>query len=193
VLEGHSHNLSAVCFHPELPILVTAAEDGSVRLWHALTVREEEKKRGARVGFFRGRHFFSASCLLVSSAPFCFVRAPRPTMTGDMSARRTNKAPFATHARARANETKPEHQIKTRNEPKKTSKKINKKLSSVAPRKHAVAWPRARVEPLRLARQQRSGRGLRRGRGGAQGARGLPFMLVAVLLSQGAERARKRE
>jgi coatomer subunit beta' len=41
VLEGHSHNLSAVAFHPELPILITGSEDGAVRLWHSTTYRLE--------------------------------------------------------------------------------------------------------------------------------------------------------
>jgi len=38
-LEGHTHNVSAVCFHPELPIILTGSEDGSVRIWHATTYR----------------------------------------------------------------------------------------------------------------------------------------------------------
>uniref|UniRef100_A0A914LN27 Coatomer subunit beta' n=1 Tax=Meloidogyne incognita TaxID=6306 RepID=A0A914LN27_MELIC len=40
-LEGHSHNVSAVCFHPELPIIVTGSEDATVRIWHANTNRLE--------------------------------------------------------------------------------------------------------------------------------------------------------
>lgn len=31
VLEGHTHNVSAVLFHPRLPILVSGSEDGTVR------------------------------------------------------------------------------------------------------------------------------------------------------------------
>uniref|UniRef100_A0A804NYF5 Coatomer subunit beta'-3 n=1 Tax=Zea mays TaxID=4577 RepID=A0A804NYF5_MAIZE len=27
-LEGHTHNISAICFHPELPIIITGSEDG---------------------------------------------------------------------------------------------------------------------------------------------------------------------
>ncbi|CAN6293520.1 unnamed protein product [Urochloa humidicola] len=38
-LEGHAHNVSAVCFHPELPIIMTGSEDGTVRLWHSTTYR----------------------------------------------------------------------------------------------------------------------------------------------------------
>ncbi|KNA15992.1 hypothetical protein SOVF_093220 [Spinacia oleracea] len=40
-LEGHTHNVSAVCFHPELPIIITGSEDGTVRIWHSTTYRLE--------------------------------------------------------------------------------------------------------------------------------------------------------
>ncbi|KAI5721612.1 hypothetical protein M8J77_022922 [Diaphorina citri] len=40
-LEGHGQNISAVCFHPELPIVITGSEDGSVRVWHSGTHRLE--------------------------------------------------------------------------------------------------------------------------------------------------------
>jgi len=40
-LEGHAQNISAVCFHPELPIIMTGSEDGTVRIWHANTYRLE--------------------------------------------------------------------------------------------------------------------------------------------------------
>ena len=38
-LEGHEHNVTAVCVHPELPIIITASEDGNVHIWHATTFR----------------------------------------------------------------------------------------------------------------------------------------------------------
>lgn len=38
-LEGHTHNVSAACFHPELPIIFTGSEDGTVRIWHSTTYR----------------------------------------------------------------------------------------------------------------------------------------------------------
>lgn len=41
VLIAHMQNVSAVSFHPELPILLTGAEDGTVRIWHAGTYRLE--------------------------------------------------------------------------------------------------------------------------------------------------------
>eukprot|EP00775_Hariotina_reticulata_P003983 gene3983-4236_t len=40
-LEGHTHNISAVAFHPELPVILSASEDGSIRMWHATTYRLE--------------------------------------------------------------------------------------------------------------------------------------------------------
>lgn len=37
------YNLFAVlvCFHPELPIVLTGSEDGTVRIWHSGTYRLE--------------------------------------------------------------------------------------------------------------------------------------------------------
>ncbi len=34
-------NIAAVCFHPELPVILTGSEDGTVRVWHANTYRLE--------------------------------------------------------------------------------------------------------------------------------------------------------
>jgi coatomer subunit beta' len=40
-LEGHSHNVCAVLFHPKLPLIASASEDGTVRLWSSTTYRAE--------------------------------------------------------------------------------------------------------------------------------------------------------
>lgn len=40
-LEGHASNVSSVCFHPELPIILTGSEDGTVKIWHLNTYRLE--------------------------------------------------------------------------------------------------------------------------------------------------------
>ncbi|KFM23874.1 Coatomer subunit beta'-1 [Auxenochlorella protothecoides] len=40
-LDGHAHNITAVGFHPELPLLLTGSEDGSVKAWHSTTYRLE--------------------------------------------------------------------------------------------------------------------------------------------------------
>ena len=40
-LEGHSNNVSSISFHPQLPIIITGSEDGTVRLWHSTTYRLE--------------------------------------------------------------------------------------------------------------------------------------------------------
>ncbi|KAG5388952.1 hypothetical protein IGI04_030493 [Brassica rapa subsp. trilocularis] len=37
-LGGLTHNVSAVCFQPELPIIPTGFEDGTVRIWHPMTL-----------------------------------------------------------------------------------------------------------------------------------------------------------
>eukprot|EP00804_Cyclotella_cryptica_P030470 CCRYP_008550-RA/>CCRYP_008550-RA protein AED:0.04 eAED:0.04 QI:185/0/0.5/1/0/0/2/71/976 len=40
-LEGHSHNVCSVMFHPKLPLICSASEDGTVRLWQSTTYRAE--------------------------------------------------------------------------------------------------------------------------------------------------------
>ncbi|CAF1533857.1 unnamed protein product, partial [Adineta ricciae] len=40
-LEGHSQNVGCVSFHPELPIVLSGSEDGTVKLWHSNTYRLE--------------------------------------------------------------------------------------------------------------------------------------------------------
>ncbi|KAM3875283.1 coatomer subunit beta'-like [Diretmus argenteus] len=40
-LEGHAQNVTCVSFHPELPIILTGSEDGTVRIWHSNTYRLE--------------------------------------------------------------------------------------------------------------------------------------------------------
>lgn len=39
--DGHSDNLAYVLYHPRLPLIISASEDGAVRLWHANTYRAE--------------------------------------------------------------------------------------------------------------------------------------------------------
>ena len=40
-LEGHTNNVCAVMFHPKLPIIASASEDGTVRMWQSTTYRAE--------------------------------------------------------------------------------------------------------------------------------------------------------
>jgi len=40
-LEGHTHNVCSVLFHPKLPLIASASEDGTVRLWQSTTYRHE--------------------------------------------------------------------------------------------------------------------------------------------------------
>lgn len=41
VLEGHTNNVSAVMFHPQLPFLLSVGEDATLRIWNAQTFRPE--------------------------------------------------------------------------------------------------------------------------------------------------------
>eukprot|EP00761_Pharyngomonas_kirbyi_P013320 gb/GECH01013348.1/.p1 GENE.gb/GECH01013348.1/~~gb/GECH01013348.1/.p1 ORF type:complete len:859 (+),score=194.26 gb/GECH01013348.1/:1-2577(+) len=36
-LDLHEHNVSVACFHPHMPIILTGAEDGKLRVWNAIT------------------------------------------------------------------------------------------------------------------------------------------------------------
>jgi len=40
-LDGHSHNICSVLFHPKLPLICSASEDGTIRLWQSTTYRAE--------------------------------------------------------------------------------------------------------------------------------------------------------
>lgn len=40
-MDGHTHNVATVCCHPELPIILSGSEDGTVKIWHATTYRLE--------------------------------------------------------------------------------------------------------------------------------------------------------
>lgn len=40
-LQGHSQNVSSIVFHPRLPVLLSASEDGTVRVWGTSTFRCE--------------------------------------------------------------------------------------------------------------------------------------------------------
>eukprot|EP01106_Pelomyxa_sp_JSP_P004712 TRINITY_DN174_c0_g1_i6.p1 TRINITY_DN174_c0_g1~~TRINITY_DN174_c0_g1_i6.p1 ORF type:complete len:187 (+),score=66.60 TRINITY_DN174_c0_g1_i6:259-819(+) len=41
-LEGHTGNVSSVCYHPELPLLLSASEDGSICMWATPTHRPDK-------------------------------------------------------------------------------------------------------------------------------------------------------
>jgi coatomer subunit beta' len=42
-LEGHTHNVSALCVHPQFPVIITGSEDESVRIWQAKDCNFEKK------------------------------------------------------------------------------------------------------------------------------------------------------
>lgn len=58
-LEGHTQNVCVACFHPELPVILTGSEDGTVRIWHANTYRLENTlnygfERVWTIGYMKG-------------------------------------------------------------------------------------------------------------------------------------------
>ncbi len=58
-MEGHSQNVTVSCFHPELPIIITGSEDGTVRIWHSTTFRLESTlnygmERVWAIGYMKG-------------------------------------------------------------------------------------------------------------------------------------------
>ncbi len=42
--EGHEENVSALCFHPELPILISGAEDRTCKFWNINTFKLEDSR-----------------------------------------------------------------------------------------------------------------------------------------------------
>lgn len=40
-MEGHTNNVSFAVFHPNLPIIISGSEDGTVKIWNAGTYRVE--------------------------------------------------------------------------------------------------------------------------------------------------------
>ena len=41
-LTGHTDNITSVSFHPELPLILTASEDGTIRSWNIHTLSLEK-------------------------------------------------------------------------------------------------------------------------------------------------------
>eukprot|EP01130_Rhizamoeba_saxonica_P017463 TRINITY_DN8476_c0_g1_i1.p1 TRINITY_DN8476_c0_g1~~TRINITY_DN8476_c0_g1_i1.p1 ORF type:complete len:927 (+),score=232.91 TRINITY_DN8476_c0_g1_i1:281-3061(+) len=41
-LTGHTKNITYVAFHPSLPLIITAAEDGEIRIYNAITFKHEQ-------------------------------------------------------------------------------------------------------------------------------------------------------
>ena len=39
--KGHTDNVSAVSFHPDLPIIMSAGEDNIINIWNAITFKHE--------------------------------------------------------------------------------------------------------------------------------------------------------
>ena len=43
-LEGHEENISTICFHPELPIVISGSEDFTCKFWNVNTFKLEDSK-----------------------------------------------------------------------------------------------------------------------------------------------------
>lgn len=59
-LEGHTSNVSFAIYHPELPVIISGSEDGTVKIWHANTYRLEQSlnyglERAWCVSYQRGK------------------------------------------------------------------------------------------------------------------------------------------
>ena len=74
-LDGHGHNISSVAFHPELPLVITASEDGTVKMWHSTTYRLESTlnygmERAWAIATIRGSNSvafgYDEGCVMIS-------------------------------------------------------------------------------------------------------------------------------
>jgi coatomer subunit beta' len=59
-LEGHTSNVSFACYHPELPVIISGSEDGTIKLWHSSTYKLEQSlnyslERAWCVSYLRGK------------------------------------------------------------------------------------------------------------------------------------------
>lgn len=74
ILEGHTSNVSFAVFHPEIPVIISGSEDGTVKVWHSGTYRLEQTlsyglERAWCVGVLRGRNDvcmgFDEGCVVI--------------------------------------------------------------------------------------------------------------------------------
>ena len=68
--------MSAVCFHPELPVILTGSEDGSVKIWHSTTYRLENTlnyglERLWALGACRGSNLCAPCCCVLRTMSAC--------------------------------------------------------------------------------------------------------------------------
>ncbi|CAL5199863.1 unnamed protein product [Lathyrus oleraceus] len=66
-LEGHKNNVTAICAHPEIPIIVTASEDFTVKIWNDATFRLETSldfglERVWSIGYKKGSSQLAFGC-----------------------------------------------------------------------------------------------------------------------------------
>ncbi|CCG82449.1 putative COPI vesicle coat beta' subunit [Taphrina deformans PYCC 5710] len=74
ILEGHTSNVSFAVFHPEIPVIISGSEDGTIKIWHSGTYRLEQTlsyglERAWCVGVLKGRNDvcmgFDEGCVVI--------------------------------------------------------------------------------------------------------------------------------
>ncbi|CAK8535759.1 unnamed protein product [Lathyrus sativus] len=66
-LEGHKNNVTAICAHPEIPIIITASEDSTVKIWDIVSYRLETSlefglERVWSIGYKKGSSQVAFGC-----------------------------------------------------------------------------------------------------------------------------------
>lgn len=74
ILEGHTSNVSFAVFHPEIPVIISGSEDGTIKIWHSGTYRLEQTlsyglERAWCVNVLKGRNDvcmgFDEGCVVI--------------------------------------------------------------------------------------------------------------------------------
>ncbi|CAI8611878.1 unnamed protein product [Vicia faba] len=66
-LEGHKNNVTTICVHPEIPIIFTASEDSTVKIWDVVSYRLETSlefglERVWSIGYKKGSSKIAFGC-----------------------------------------------------------------------------------------------------------------------------------